>query len=95
MQPFEFKAWQCPTLTWGDPTLPSALKRFTSEFGMGSGGSTSLWPPGKPVILFEHSRVSPSSIQIQVRNTTSLSQRLIKRYSTRSLGVIWLSRTGN
>ncbi len=28
------KAWRCPTLTWGSPTLPSALIRFTSEFGM-------------------------------------------------------------
>uniref|UniRef100_UPI001A9CD699 hypothetical protein n=1 Tax=Yersinia pseudotuberculosis TaxID=633 RepID=UPI001A9CD699 len=28
-----FDAWQCPTLAWGDPTLPSALRRFTSEFG--------------------------------------------------------------
>ena len=26
----------------GTPTLPSALLRFTSEFGMGSGGSTTL-----------------------------------------------------
>jgi len=40
-------AWQCPTLTWGDPTLPSALSIFTSEFEMGSGGSYSLWPPGE------------------------------------------------
>ncbi len=39
--------WQFPTLTWGDPTLPSALRRFTSEFGMGSGGTTALSPPGK------------------------------------------------
>uniref|UniRef100_UPI001D17FA3B hypothetical protein n=1 Tax=Vibrio campbellii TaxID=680 RepID=UPI001D17FA3B len=31
---FKFKAWRCPTLTWGSPTLPSALIRFTSEFGM-------------------------------------------------------------
>ncbi|MEN4193951.1 hypothetical protein, partial [Serratia marcescens] len=23
-----FDAWQCPTLAWGDPTLPSALRRF-------------------------------------------------------------------
>ncbi len=30
-------------------TLPSALVRFTSEFGMGSGGTTPLWPPGKLV----------------------------------------------
>ena len=26
----------------GTPTLPSALLHFTSEFGMGSGGSTAL-----------------------------------------------------
>ncbi len=32
---------------WGDPTLPSALRRFTSEFGMGSGGTTALLPPDK------------------------------------------------
>ena len=31
----------------GDPTLPSALRRFTSEFGMGSGGTTALLPPDK------------------------------------------------
>ena len=29
-------------------TLPSARKRFTSEFGMGSGGSTQLLSPGRP-----------------------------------------------
>ncbi len=38
---------QFPTLAWGDPTLPSALRRFTSEFGMGSGGTTALLPPDK------------------------------------------------
>ena len=27
----------------GTPTLPSAQLRFTSEFGMGSGGTTVLW----------------------------------------------------
>ena len=46
---FELRSWRCPTLTWGDPTLPSALNVFTSEFGMGSGGSRSLLPPGKLV----------------------------------------------
>ncbi len=46
-----FDAWQFPTLTWGDPTLPSALRRFTSEFGMGSGGTTALVPPGKFFVL--------------------------------------------
>ncbi len=38
----KFDAWQFPTLAWGDPTLPSALRRFTSEFGMGSGGTTAI-----------------------------------------------------
>ena len=46
-------AWQFPTLTWGDPTLPSALRRFTSEFGMGSGGTTALVPPGKFCYLYQ------------------------------------------
>ncbi len=48
-----FDAWQFPTLTWGDPTLPSALRRFTSEFGMGSGGTTALKPPGKFCYLYQ------------------------------------------
>ncbi len=43
----KLKAWRCPTLTWGNPTLPSALFRFTSEFGMESGGSKTLWSPSK------------------------------------------------
>ena len=43
---FTFSTWRCPTLTWGSPTLPSAHRRFTSEFGMGSGGTTALSPPG-------------------------------------------------
>ena len=44
------KAWQCPTFTWGSPTLSSALSSFTSEFGMGSGGSRLPLPPGKLVM---------------------------------------------
>ena len=34
-------------LSHGRTTLPLAHARFTSEFGMGSGGTTPLWPPGK------------------------------------------------
>ncbi len=48
---FLFDARQFPTLTWGDPTLPSALRRFTSEFGMGSGGTTALQPPANSCAL--------------------------------------------
>lgn len=45
--PLNQDAWRFPALTWGVPTLPSALRRFTSEFGMVSGGPAALWPPGK------------------------------------------------
>ena len=34
-------AWQCPTLTGGNPQLPSALKSLTSVFGMGTGVTSS------------------------------------------------------
>ena len=34
----------------GPPTLPSAQLHFTSEFGMGSGGSTTLLSLGETVI---------------------------------------------
>ena len=34
-------AWQRPTLTGGDPQLPSALKSLTSVFGMGTGVTSS------------------------------------------------------
>ena len=49
----EIKAWRCPTLTWGGPTLPSALLRFTTEFGMGSGGSIMLWSPSKILTILK------------------------------------------
>ena len=54
------KAWRCPTLTWGSPTLPSALIRFTTEFGMESGGSKLLWSPSK--ILNSESRYLIKSV---------------------------------
>ena len=41
---------KCLAVTYshmGNPTLPSALLRFTAEFEKGSGGSTALLPPGK------------------------------------------------
>ena len=52
--------WRCPTLTWGSPTLPSAFRRFTSEFGMGSGGTTALSPPGLFVLDLRLSFTSSS-----------------------------------
>ena len=37
----------------GTPTLPSAQLRFTSEFGMGSGGTTALWSLNKKGTILE------------------------------------------
>ena len=41
--------WQRPTLTGGNPQLPSALKSLTSVFGMGTGVASS---PSSPDNLF-------------------------------------------
>ncbi len=60
-----FDAWQFPTLAWGDPTLPSALRRFTSEFGMGSGGTTALLPPGK--FCYQHASLHADVICIKLK----------------------------
>jgi hypothetical protein len=64
-------AWQCPTFTWGDPTLSSAQNVFTSEFGMDSGGSHSLLPPGKLLATpaFADYRCSKTSPLAQVGST--------------------------
>ena len=48
-EPFVFKSLAVTYSHMANATLPSALVRFTSEFGMGSGGTTPLLPPGKPV----------------------------------------------
>ena len=52
-----FIIWRL-TMTYshmGTPTLPSAMHRFTSEFGMGSGGTNALWSSNNslwfPVVL--------------------------------------------
>ncbi len=36
-----------PTLARAGPALPSAKRRLTSVFGMGTGIAASLWPPAK------------------------------------------------
>ena len=41
-------------------TLPSALLRFTSEFGMGSGGTTVLLSPDKKLYKLNYSSNSLS-----------------------------------
>ena len=39
------QAWQRPTLTGGNPPLPSALRSLTTVFDMGTGVSFLLSPP--------------------------------------------------
>jgi hypothetical protein len=74
-------------------TLSSALNVFTSEFGMGSGGSRSLWPPGK--------LLKPSARAL--RRADNLIRKTVKVHGvsqststiTNHLGVIWSSLTVN
>ena len=47
----------------GTPTLPSALNRFTTEFGMGSGGTNSLCSSGKLFAALSIVYVSKQSLQ--------------------------------
>ncbi len=72
----KFDAWQFPTLTWGDPTLPSALRRFTSEFGMGSGGTTALVPPGKFFVLSTQFFIASAALPALVNSVTYFSMLL-------------------
>ena len=73
---FLFDAWQFPTLAWGDPTLPSALRRFTSEFGMGSGGTTALVPPGKFFVLSTQFFIASAALPALVKSVTYFSMLL-------------------
>ena len=78
-----FDAWQFPTLAWGDPTLPSALRRFTSEFGMGSGGTTALQPPGKFCLSTHFSHVDVICIKLKMM---SLSPKHLRRCKVKPHG---------
>ena len=73
-------------------TLPSAQVRFTSEFGMGSGGSTPLLPPGKPVEKMGSVSVSDIAPGIKRQKLTLtpflLSEDLVKNGIV-SKGVLW------
>ena len=80
----QFDAWQFPTLTWGDPTLPSALRRFTSEFGMGSGGTTALSPPGK--FCFQHVLRTHRVICIRAENLLSNPPKQLRRCKVKPHG---------
>ena len=61
-------AWQFPTFAWGS-TLSSALSGFTSEVGMGSGGSHSLWPPGITDLVDDSARPGLGKLYARLRQT--------------------------
>jgi hypothetical protein len=65
-------AWQFPTFTWQTATLSSALSGFTSEFGMGSGGSRSLWSPSNSV-LKAGSRLKAQGSRLKAQGSIRLS----------------------
>ncbi len=66
---FRISAWQFPTFAWQHATLSSALSGFTSEFGMGSGGSRSLWSPSKLVWSMSSSTaVRGSRLAVEICN---------------------------
>ena len=52
----------------GNPTLPSALRGFTSEFGKGSGGSLLLLSPAQLFMLTRQVLPMPNFRQIEYIN---------------------------
>ncbi len=64
-------------LSHGETPLPSALRRFTSEFGMGSGGTTALRPPAnsvlstRPVMTCRFNLLSSLLIDVSSAKTSS------------------------
>ncbi len=65
--------------------LPSAMHRFTAEFGMGSGGTNALLPPGKLVGVRGHATPSPNLVipsrlvSCEVKLTTEYCYCVVKR----------------
>ena len=51
-KPVGFLLWRRPTLARPVAVLPSGLQRFTSVFGMGTGGATALLSPEIYVEVF-------------------------------------------
>ena len=84
-------------------TLPSALQRFTSVFGMDTGGSTALSPPGKFFTDLSgtnrNSRRLARQGEVQDEPTNLKKAEFCStRYYYKSqnfLGVVWLSLSGN
>ena len=82
----------------GTPTLPSALLRFTSEFGMGSGGTTALLSLNKKGTILENRYkllFKENLFQVTRVRDCYFSIVFVKLNLQNHLGVVWLSLTGN
>ena len=91
----------------GKATLPSARVRFTSEFGMGSGGSTPLWSPGRGWRVavegatlsevtghaFRRERNKLDVASSECRDVSRSQGCYRERCSSKPLEVIWSSHT--
>jgi hypothetical protein len=75
-------------------TLPSALQRFTSVFGMGTGGSIALLPPGIFGSLTAN-LLPVSNKSWKAVTSRSLIRSSIKQALQNYLGVVWLSLSGH
>ncbi len=73
----------------GDPTLPSTLFRFTSLFGMESGGSKTLWSQSKFFSLFLENNLE------SCLHSHTHSYALNFFSTSNPVGVVWLILTGN
>lgn len=72
--------WQRPTFTWPVAILSSAQQRFTSVFGMGTGGTTVPWSPDfGPRGLFEGrvDRVSGDTLGINLSDKKTAGLGLV------------------
>ena len=59
----------------GDPSVSSALGRFTSVFGMGTGGTTPLKPPGDYYQFTTNIRKGTTQVESRFLNINSVSPR--------------------
>ena len=71
----------------GTPALPSAIHRFTAEFGMGSGGSNALLPPGKPFeTLASHRKQTHRSTPYILDNSVKSYYCVLRSYCISNFG---------
>ena len=69
--PLGEKSRRRATLPRANPAVPSPMRPFTSVFGMGTGVSSSLWPPGKQSNVSEMRRAPRGASQSGAKCVTA------------------------